>query len=240
MWYWPTTQPTISPFARTAAAAPVLELENQLSDDIKKLVTEHDYDAKPAVYCELLSAIDKDHLELILLRAGINRFEGKIKRFNTALSLSSFDQIFYEGIFEALGYTKNSSIRYLLRKTLPLLQLREFKEAGMTQDELFSIYLGSSGLLYRKGEIMPAEDRERAQKIYEAQTWYARSLILIGNSFASAPRVIRWSACNTSVRSFIIALMRGYSKPSCASQALMISFWRAIAQSGKRAVSRQT
>lgn len=169
-------------------AAPVLELENQLSDDIKKLVTEHDYDAKPAVYCELLSAIDKDHLELILLRAGINRFEGKTKRFNTALSLSSFDQIFYEGIFEALGYTKNKLNTLFIAQNLPLLQLREFKEAGMTQDELFSIYLGSSGLLYRKGEIMPAEDRERAQKIYEAQTWYAKKLDLDWQLFRIRPQ----------------------------------------------------
>lgn len=169
-------------------AMPILALEHQLSDEIQKLVAEHESTAKPAVYCELLSAIDRDHLELILLRAGINRFESKIKRFNTALSLSNFDQIFYEGIFEALGYSKNKLNTLSIAQNLPLALLREFKKDGMTQDELFSIYLGSSGLLFGSKGIICEEDRVKAISLYEEQGRYAKKLDIDWQLFRIRPQ----------------------------------------------------
>lgn len=166
----------------------IMALEQQLSEDILKLTLQQDKLASPAVYCDLLSAVDKDRLLSILHSAGIRRFESKIKRFNTALSLSSFDQIFYEGIFEALGYDKNKLNTMQVAQSLPIPLLREFLEEGMSAFELASIYLGASGLLHKESAILPASLTASLAAAYERQPFFARKLDIDWQLFRIRPQ----------------------------------------------------
>jgi len=168
-----------SPYAQTikedSAACEILSLKNQLSEDIQKLWQEHDENKSPAVYCDLLSAIDSDRLISILHMAGKRRFEAKCKRFNAALSLSSFDQIFYEGIFEALGYSKNKLNTLQIAQSLPIAELRRFKHEGLTKSQLCSIYLCSFALLQTSPKLLSEELTNEIYRDFEAQRWYAKN-----------------------------------------------------------------
>lgn len=166
----------------------ILSLEEQLSEDIQKLLAQHDESAKPAVYCDLLSAIDNDHLGAILHNAGLRRFSGKLKRFNTALSLSSFDQIFYEGIFEALGYDKNKLNTLYLAQSLPLKTLSEYKAQGMSKIQLCAIYLCASGLLKKNSGMLDAARVADLWREYEAQPWQGRKINIDWQLFRIRPQ----------------------------------------------------
>ena len=169
-------------------AVDILELEHQLSEDIVKLNQNHEISDAPAVYCDLLSAVDKDRLTAILYSAGIRRFEGKIKRFNTALSLSSFDQIFYEGIFEALGYDKNKLNTMQIAQSLPWAVLTRYLSEGMSAEELCAIYLGSSGLLQRDSTILNPNQREKLVATWERQPYTAIRLDIDWQLFRIRPQ----------------------------------------------------
>lgn len=166
----------------------VLELQAQLSDDISKLLKYHDSPHPPSVYCDLLSAIDNDALTLILHNAGLRRFKAKIARFNAALGMSSFDQLFYEGIFEALGYSKNKLNTLQLAQSLPLTRLREWKHEGMSKVELAAIYLCSSGLLSPKSAALDVELRNELWRVYEAQAWHGKKLSIDWQLFRIRPQ----------------------------------------------------
>jgi len=75
----------------------ILELKNQLSEEIQKLITDIG-DRKLSSgndYCDLLSAIDNDRLFSILTLYGKQRFMSKVRRFNASLAISDFDQVLY-------------------------------------------------------------------------------------------------------------------------------------------------
>ena len=165
----------------------ILELRNQLSQDIIKLLENHDKSQRRSVYCDLLSAIDNDSLMLILHRAGLRRFKSKIARFNSALSLSSFDQIFYEGIFEALGYDKNKLNTMQIAQTLPLAKLKEYKADGMSKQELASIYLCSSGILKKNSAVINESLQKELWSIYEIQAWYGTKINIDWQLFRVRP-----------------------------------------------------
>lgn len=166
----------------------ILSLEEQLSEDIQKLLAQQDENAKPAVYCDLLSAIDSSHLQAILHNAGMRRFAGKLKRFNTALSLSSFDQIFYEGIFEALGYNKNKLNTLCLAQSLPLKILAEYKAEGMNKLQLCAIYLCASGLLKKKSAMIDENMVTDLWREYEAQPWQGQKIDIDWQLFRIRPQ----------------------------------------------------
>jgi hypothetical protein len=166
----------------------ILELSTQLSEDISKLMTAHESPQRPSVYCDLLSAISNDNLRLILHSAGLRRFKAKIARFNSALSLSSFDQLFYEGLFEALGYDKNKLNTLQLAQGLPLAQLREYKAQGMSKEELAAIYLCSSDLLKAKPAIIDEALYQKLWRLYEAQAWQGRKLHIDWQLFRIRPQ----------------------------------------------------
>ncbi len=166
----------------------ILNLKDHLSEDIQKLLREHDDSKEPAVYCDLLSAIDSDRLLGILHTAGLRRFEGKRKRFNAALSLSSFDQILYEGIFEALGYSKNKLNTLQLAQSLPISLIRKFKAEGMNKEQLLSIYLCSSGLLKKSSKLLDGERVAKIWRDYEIQAFFAKKLVIDWQLFRIRPQ----------------------------------------------------
>lgn len=170
------------------SAVEILSMEHQLSEEIQKLWQDLDESQKPAIYCDLLSAIDNDHLQVILHQAGMRRFAAKLKRFNTALSLSSFDQILYEGIFEALGYNKNKLNTLYLAQSLPLSVLKEYKAQGLSKTQLCAIYLCASGLLKRQSKIIDEVTNQRLWRDYEEQRWFGKRIAIDWQLFRIRPQ----------------------------------------------------
>ena len=149
----------------------ILSMEKQLSDDIEKLLQTHHSPLQRSSYCDLLSATDKNRFISILHAAGMRRFKTKIKRFNAGLGFSSFDQILYEGIFEALGYDKNKLNTLQFAQSLPIAKLKEFKAEGMSKEQLCAILLCSSGLFSRCKKSLSEEAQKTISRLYEEQHW---------------------------------------------------------------------
>ncbi|MEN6445657.1 MAG: DUF2851 family protein [Candidatus Cloacimonas sp.] len=167
----------------------ILELKNQLSEDIQKLLS--DLEDKDLIsgndYCDLLSAIDNDRLFGILAISGKQRFMSKVHRFNVSLSLSDFDQILYEGMMEAAGYDKNKFNLFQLAQSIPFAKLREWFKEGMTSKEMLSLLIGSSGLLPKSRNRLSAELYAELLSTYESQRYYARKLDIDWQLFRIRP-----------------------------------------------------
>ena len=96
----------------------ILELQYIISDEIEKLFQkyeERDYLINEK-YCGLFASIRPEFLEKMLIQSGVERLEKKIKRFEAELSFVSLDQLFYQSILEAMGYSKNKHQFYLFSK----------------------------------------------------------------------------------------------------------------------------
>ncbi|HPU99617.1 MAG TPA: DUF2851 family protein, partial [Candidatus Cloacimonas acidaminovorans] len=156
----------------------ILELKNQLSDEIQKLLADiGDKNlASGSDYCDLLSAIDNDRLLSILTISGKQRFMSKVRRFNASLALSDFDQILYEGMMEAAGYDKNKFNLFQLAQSIPFAKLKEWHKEGLKSDEMISIFLGSSGLLLKSRNRLNGELYETLSHSFESQRFYARKI----------------------------------------------------------------
>jgi len=170
-------------------AVEVLELKNQLSQDIEKLLADQKLAerAEPSGYCDLLSAVDNDTLVSILNFQGIQRFRSKVRRFNAMLSLSDFDQVLYEGIMEALGYDKNKLNMLSLAQALPLDKIKEWRDEGMTALDLISIYCCASGLINRCKNLLKPELYRILINAYEKQRFFARNLEIDWQLFRIRP-----------------------------------------------------
>ncbi|HOH47683.1 MAG TPA: DUF2851 family protein [Candidatus Cloacimonadota bacterium] len=167
----------------------ILELKNQLSADIQKLLETHDPQQEGALntYCELLSAIDNDNLSARLALFGKLRFRAKVRRFNAILGLSDFDQLVYEGMMEALGYDKNKLNFFSLASAIPLQEIKLWKAEGLKPEELIAIFTCSSGLLQKSSKALPEEQRCRLFSTYESQNFYAQPVLIDWQLFRVRP-----------------------------------------------------
>jgi len=165
----------------------ILELKNQLSDDIQKLVQDYHFSAgnPRSKYCDRLSALDNDHLITILNYHGKQRLMGKVKRFNASLSFSDFDQILYEGMMEAAGYDKNKLTMMQLAQSIPFRNLKNWKQEGMTALEMSAILACSSGLVTKSKT--ETETTVKLKEAYERQPFWAARLELDWQLFRIRP-----------------------------------------------------
>lgn len=87
----------------------VLELQHQLDSDITKLLQR--YGGAPFMetdkFCRFFTGVSRDETARRLHELGLERLESKRRRFAAELRFSDFDQLAYEGIMEAMGYSKN-------------------------------------------------------------------------------------------------------------------------------------
>ena len=118
----------------------ILELKDIISEDIEKLF--HKYTDKEYLisdkYCPLFSSIRPEFFEQYLFENGLERLEKKIKRFEAELSFVSMDQLFYQSILEALGYSKNKHQLYLFSKDY---KWNYFKQKGFTYQQFVTDFI---------------------------------------------------------------------------------------------------
>jgi hypothetical protein len=96
----------------------IFEIQSYFSQEIEKLFhayTENNMQASDR-FCQLFSRIRNEFFRSFLHEAGLERLDKKIKRHKTELSFVSIDQLFYQGILEALGYHKNKNQFYMFSK----------------------------------------------------------------------------------------------------------------------------
>jgi hypothetical protein len=169
--------------------AEILELKDQLSDDIRKLIVDiGDNQLRSGdTYCDLLSAIDNDRLFAILSLHGRQRFMGKVRRFNAALSFSNFDQILYEGMMEAAGYDKNKLNLLQLAQSVTFADLKDWHERNMDCVAMISILSSSSGLLGKSKNRLENVLYESLMKAYELQAFHARKVNIDWQLFRIRP-----------------------------------------------------
>lgn len=126
----------------------ILELKNQLSDDIQKLFSEinnDDFEEKEK-FCAIFS-MQPEWIIPLVVKSGETRLERKLNRFNAELSFCSFDQLFYQGIMESLGYSNNKYPFYQLAQQIPYVKLKNLVEKGASKLDILSLWLHVSSLI---------------------------------------------------------------------------------------------
>jgi hypothetical protein len=174
---------------QNAELVDILELQYQLSEDISKLIEQHEEAAVGTHprYCDLLSVVDSSGLESILCYWGKRRMQNKEKRFNAGLMAGSFDQILYEGIMEALGYDKNKINMQRLAQTIPLSVISEWQKQGITTLQLISVLASASGLLQRSRKQLPQEFSLLLTRSFEEQPFWAKNIPIDWQLFRVRP-----------------------------------------------------
>ncbi|KQC11449.1 MAG: hypothetical protein APR54_02815 [Candidatus Cloacimonas sp. SDB] len=127
----------------------ILEIENLLNEDISKLISKYEtieFEHKDK-HCDFFGGLSTESLNYLLVSSGLQRLEKKIRRFNTELYFSDYNQLLYQGIMESLGYSKNKFQLLHLALQLPYARLKEYQYLGMTRDELLALMLCSTDLI---------------------------------------------------------------------------------------------
>lgn len=156
-----------------------LELKSVLTKGILDLNDELDFDSYPVLYqhnygrChQPLSLLPKEKLTHLLNAAGDARILVKMERFHNRTLINGYEQTFYEGVAEALGYPNNKEPFQKLAGTLSLNILNELLPANLSQPEKIlhvqALLFGVAGLIEFKNldtASLPPDDQQYFKKL---------------------------------------------------------------------------
>jgi len=147
---------------------PTLALYDYLDSSIGKLLKKmEDGEEEPGPCRKKAEALSPEAIGTILDRAGMERFTRKASTFEQQLEKSSAEQLLYEGIMEALGYSKNRAQFRELAQKAPLEAL-----AGQSPEVIQAILFNIAGLLPSKISDHKFIDEETEEHISEiAALW---------------------------------------------------------------------
>ncbi|RKY69074.1 MAG: hypothetical protein DRQ02_02300 [Candidatus Latescibacterota bacterium] len=181
MWQTEASFETVKENGETVS---LLVLSDFLDEDIEKLsrkISQQQGWRCPRI--AEIEQIDTDALLKVIDAAAQQRLEGKIDRFKKRLkelseddeSLSpsdAWDQLLYEGVMEALGYSKNKEPFAELARRLPLKQIRD-RVTGQPPSSLplkiQAMLFGVAGLLPSQSHRPVELDRPTLQYIQELE-----------------------------------------------------------------------
>lgn len=127
---------------------PTLILYDYLDNSIGKLWKTIEADAEDLrPCCAKAETMTREAIGMILDGAGVDRFFLKTKVFERRLEENNEDQLLYEGIMEALGYSKNKKPFFELARRVPLRIL-----AGQPPEKVQAVLFGVAGLLPSQAE----------------------------------------------------------------------------------------
>jgi hypothetical protein len=138
---------------------PSLNLDDYLEKTAEELEIENGNEKKePARNFDSCSLKQKDDLtkQRVLEWASMQRLETKIERFVEKRSSESWDQILYEAIFEAFGYSKNKIPFRNLAEFLPVEKLWSLlwnDPPNIAQRKCDAYLFGAAGLLPSQSKI---------------------------------------------------------------------------------------
>ncbi|MGQ9610463.1 MAG: DUF2851 family protein [bacterium] len=108
----------------------------------------------------------------VLDKLGMERFSNKAKTFEEVINEENKDQILYEGIMTALGYSRNKHQFLELANKVSINML-----IGKNPEEIQAILFGVSGLLPTKIRYFNKETKEYIKKI--KALWHSNSSLFI-------------------------------------------------------------
>lgn len=151
----------------------IFELKDFLDTDIAKLLKRYSDKVfkEKDKFCNFFTRISSDETGLILTKLGLERFEKKNKRFSAEHYFVDFDQLILQGLFEALGYSKNKYQMLQLALRFPFSKLKEFHKKGLSKDELITIWLCSTDLINNLPATFPTELKTKWQEMYNKQKY---------------------------------------------------------------------
>ena len=128
-------------------AVPVLALSQRLSGSTEELLGElcqPPFGEEPCYQAFL--RYGENNVTQVVDKAGDERFRRKARRFEATLSHGQPDQVLYQGLMRALGYSQNKEPFERLARLLPLKALEEAARRG---DHVLiqALMLGTAGLL---------------------------------------------------------------------------------------------
>ncbi|MFO7897408.1 MAG: DUF2851 family protein [Candidatus Cloacimonadales bacterium] len=197
----------------------ILELVNFLDQSINKLLKRYQgkkFEAK-AEFCLYFAGISSEITAKLLAGNGMERLHKKIKRFSAELLFSDFDQLSYQGIFEALGYDKNKFQMLQLARTISYNQIKLWRRQGMQKEEFMALMICSSSLREHIPANIPREIAQKWLTIYSQQQYFTESLEIDWNLFRLRPvnhpviRILQvseliWQAGSNSLFNKLISL----------------------------------
>lgn len=135
-----------------------LELKKYLKRGILKLNDELDFDSYPVLHSfnhglchEPLSRLPEEKLLELLNAAGDARIHTKMDRFHDRIITKGYEQTFYEGLAEAMGYPSNKQPFRMLAENVPVAELRALvpAKAGARKaaEIIQALLFGVSGLI---------------------------------------------------------------------------------------------
>ncbi len=165
-------KPAATSYAGFAPGAHIFELE--LKDFLKKGILELneqlDFNNYPLInkfnhgLChEPLRKLPKTKLTNLLNAAGDARINTKMNRFHDRVIIHGYEQTFYEGLADALGYPSNRKPFQMLTESLPLATFRKLLPEKSTEEERYlhlqAVLFGVSGLLENKAWALQLKDQ---------------------------------------------------------------------------------
>jgi len=153
---------------------PILALESYLQQPVERLEVEIEHERIQEVSQDICAAeqmnLESEKLLSILEKLGEERFQHKIEDFESRLEENDIEQVAYEGIMDALGYSKNREQFRELAQRVNFTRL-----AGRPAEEIQAILFGAAGLLpsqdqskYRKLDQLTQEYVERLESIWKS------------------------------------------------------------------------
>jgi hypothetical protein len=147
---------------QNGAAVPVLPLHHYLAatDVFPALLAAAEEPCHDAV-----TRLGEGAVGALLDTAGDERFRSKARRFRSQLAGADRDQVLYQGLMRALGYSQNSHTFEELARRVPLATLREIAQHACPttlEASLHRVMTGEARLLaWRVSGIRPANSPQR-------------------------------------------------------------------------------
>ncbi len=147
---WRDTEPVTQ--LQSGKQVPVLVLNRYLERTAKpRIRTDRSGDAFALPCYQLVKSVSTERIDEILDTAGQERFLAKAASFQGELSRDRPEQIFYQGIMGALGYSKNKLPFEELARRVPLHHLEAIARRYPRDDQCLArqqaLLLGAAGLL---------------------------------------------------------------------------------------------
>jgi hypothetical protein len=167
----------------------IFELQNFLDDDIKRIFA--GYQKQPTLpekkFCTFFASETPELIQPLLIKYGMLRILEKQKRFAAELYFTGFNQLAYQGILEALGYSKNKYQMLQLANLIPYADLRKFARDGMNLHDLIAIWLNASGLIDKLPATFPPEFILKWKELFARQNFFQKPLSIQWNLFRLRP-----------------------------------------------------
>jgi hypothetical protein len=167
----------------------IFAMQDFLDDDIKRIFA--GYQENPELpqekFCTFFAGHPPELLQPLLQKCGMLRLQEKKKRFAAEQYFTGFNQLVYQGILEALGYSNNKYQMLQLADAISYSQLRNFAENGMTEHQMIAIWLGASGMIDRLPGTFPQEYVLKWKELYARQNFFNEALYIDWKLFRIRP-----------------------------------------------------